>query len=65
MTKIELRNFKDKLNEAKYYYDLVSQCDDGRNIMQCLCNLGAAVELLGDAVENHYHSKEEDEDFED
>jgi hypothetical protein len=65
MTKIELRKFKDKLNEAKHYYDLVSQCDDGRNIMQCLNNLVAAVELLGDAVENHYHSKEEDEDYED
>ena len=60
MTKIELRNFKDKLNEAKHYYDLVSQCDDGRNIMQCLNNLVAAVQLLGDAVENHYHSKDED-----
>jgi hypothetical protein len=60
MTIIELRQFKDKLNEAKHYYDLVSQCDDGRNIMQCLNNLVAAVELLGDAVENHYHSKDED-----
>jgi hypothetical protein len=28
--------------------------------MQCLNNLVAAVQLLGDAVENHYHSKDED-----
>ena len=65
MTEIELRNFKDKLNEAKNYCALVSQGDTGRNIMQCLDNLVDAVELLGDAVQNHYHSKEEDEDFED
>jgi hypothetical protein len=67
MTEIELRDFKDKLNEAKDYCVLVSQGDDlgdaGRNVIRCLNNLVDAVELLGDAVQNHYHSK--DEDFED
>jgi hypothetical protein len=66
MTEIELRDFKDKLNEAKDYCALVSQGDDlgdaGRNVMRCLNNLVDAVELLGDAVENHYHSKGEDLD---
>jgi hypothetical protein len=65
MTKIELRNFKDKLNEAKKYCALVNQRDVGPDIVQCLNKLGYAVQLLGDAVENHYHSKEEDEDYED
>ncbi len=62
MTKIELRKFKDTLNKAKNYCALVNQRDVGPDIIQCLNNLGYAVELLGDAVENHYHSKEEDED---
>jgi len=35
MTEIELREFKDKLNDAKNYCALVSQRDAGRNIMQC------------------------------
>jgi 6-phosphogluconate dehydrogenase (decarboxylating) len=65
MTKIELSEFKDKLNEAKYYCNLVSQGDVVYDVVRCLNNLIDAVELLGDAVENHYHSKEEDEDFED
>ena len=65
MTKIELRKFKDKLDDAKNYCALVNQCDVGPDIIQCLNNLVAAVQLLGDAVENHYHSKEEDEDYED
>ena len=65
MTKIELSEFKDKLNEAKYYCNLVSQGDGVYDVVRCLNNLIDAVELLGDAVENHYHSKEEDEDFED
>jgi hypothetical protein len=63
MTEIELIDFKDKLNEAKYYCDLVSQGDVGSNVVRCLDKLVAAVELLGDAVKNHYHSK--DEDYED
>jgi hypothetical protein len=65
MTKIELRKFKDTLNKAKNYCALVNQRDVGPDIIKCLNNLGYAVELLGDAVENHYHSKEEDEDYED
>ncbi len=65
MTEIELSEFKDTLNKAKHYCALVNQRDVGPDIIQCLNNLGYAVQLLGDAVENHYHSKEEDEDFED
>ena len=63
MTEIDLKEFKDTLNKAKNYCALVNQRDVGPDIIQCLNNLGYAVELLGDAVQNHYHSK--DEDFED
>jgi hypothetical protein len=63
MTAIELREFKDKLNEAKNYCSAISRRDVGNDVFLCLRNLIDAVELLGDAVQNHYHSK--DEDFED
>jgi len=63
MTKIELTKFKDTLNKAKKYCALVNQRDVGPDIIRCLNNLVYAVELLEDAVENHYHSK--DEDYED
>jgi hypothetical protein len=63
MTAIELREFKDKLNEAKNYCSSISKRDVDNDVVLCLRNLIDAVELLGDAVQNHYHSK--DEDFED
>ena len=60
MTKIELREFKDKLNEAKHYCALVSQGDVVYDVVRCLDNLVDAVELLGDAVQHHHHSRDED-----
>jgi hypothetical protein len=63
MTEIELKEFKDKLNEVKYHCSSISRRDVDNDVVLCLRNLIDAVELLGDAVQNHYHSK--DEDFED
>jgi hypothetical protein len=58
MTEVDLKEFKDKLNEVKYHCSSISK----RDVVLCLRNLIDAVELLGDAVENHYHSKDEDFD---
>ena len=63
MTEIDLKEFKDKLNEVKYHCSSISRRDVGNDVFLCLRNLIDAVELMGDAVQNHYHSK--DEDFED
>jgi hypothetical protein len=62
-TEIELRQFKDKLNEAKNSCSLVSQSDIESNVVQCLNNLVDAVELLADAVQYHYHPKPEEDRY--
>ena len=43
--------------------DFDGKLSNGRNIMRCLNNLVDAVELLGDAVNNHYHTEAEEDRY--